>query len=76
MVAEMAARGEEILGHERVEAWNEYLHVTNGQPECRYEETEPWAWSRLQVRLKAIDARASVLGERARGDHDGEDDGA
>lgn len=59
----MAARGEEILGHERVDAWNEYLHDTRGQPEPRYEETEPWAWSRLQVRLKAIDTRASKIAE-------------
>jgi hypothetical protein len=33
-------------------AWKEYLDATHDLPELRYEETEDWAWRRLQRRLK------------------------
>lgn len=33
-------------------AWKEYLEATHDLPELRYEETEDWAWRRLQRKLK------------------------
>jgi hypothetical protein len=54
---------EELLQIEEADAWFEYLeatrHVTSR--EKRYQEVEPWAWSRLNVRLKAIRARRMKL---------------
>lgn len=51
----------EILSLERTDAWYEYLHDTRGQSDHRYAKVEPWAWARLQQRLKAIRARESKL---------------
>lgn len=41
-------------------AWDEYLETTRFQAAFRYEELEPWAWRRLQTRLKAVEARLSA----------------
>lgn len=41
--------------------WREYLDATRGQPEPRYGEVEPWAWNRLQTKLRAIDVRRRAL---------------
>jgi hypothetical protein len=52
---------EELLLIEEADAWFEYLEATRGQSETRYAELEPWAWSRLNQRLRAIRARRSRL---------------
>jgi hypothetical protein len=39
------------------DAWFEYLAVTHELEDPRYREVEPWAWAKLQQRLRAIDAR-------------------
>jgi hypothetical protein len=52
---------EELLMIEEAEAWFAYLEVTRSQSESRYREIEPWAWSRLSQRLRAIKARRARL---------------
>jgi hypothetical protein len=56
-----AREAEELLLIEEADAWFEYLEATRGQSETRYGELEPWAWSRLNQRLRAIRARRSRL---------------
>ena len=51
----------ELLLIEEADAWFEYLESTRGQAENRYHEVEPWAWSRLTQRLRAIAARRAKL---------------
>ncbi len=51
----------ELLLIEEADAWFEYLEATRGQSASRYEEVEPWAWSRLTQRLRAIRARRATL---------------
>ncbi len=51
----------ELLMIEEADAWFEYLESTRGQTETRYAEVEPWAWSRLAQRLRAIRARRARL---------------
>lgn len=53
-----------VLAIEEADAWFEYLEATRGQPTARYEEVEPWAWTRLGARLKTIHARRQVLLEQ------------
>ena len=56
-------QAEELLHIEEADAWFEYLEATRtvaGRAE-RYEEVEPWAWARLNVRLRAIRARRAKL---------------
>ena len=52
---------EELLLIEEADAWFEYLEATRSQSETRYHEIEPWAWSRLKQRLRAIKARRERL---------------
>ena len=52
---------EELLMIEEADAWFEYLEVTRGQTAVRYVEIEPWAWSRLNQRLRALKARRARL---------------
>ena len=52
---------EELLMIEEADAWFEYLEATRGQTALRYLEIEPWAWSRLNQRLRAIKARRARL---------------
>jgi hypothetical protein len=52
---------EELLQIEEADSWFEYLEATRGQTAVRYAEIEPWAWSRLNQRLRAIKARRSRL---------------
>ena len=52
---------EELLLIEEADAWFEYLEATRSQSEGRYHEIEPWAWSRLMQRLRAINARRTRL---------------
>jgi hypothetical protein len=51
----------ELLEIEEADAWFEYLEATRAQAETRYGEVEPWAWARLNQRLRAIRARRSRL---------------
>jgi hypothetical protein len=51
----------ELLLIEEADAWFEYLDATRGQSALRYVEIEPWAWSRLAQRLRAIKARRGKL---------------
>ena len=52
---------EELLQIEEADAWFEYLEATRDQSRVRYQEIEPWAWSRLTQRLRAISARRARL---------------
>jgi hypothetical protein len=52
---------EELLQIEEADAWFEYLEATRNQSESRYGEVEPWAWARLNQRLRAIRARRARL---------------
>ena len=51
----------ELLLIEEADAWFEYLEATRGQSPTRYLELEPWAWSRLSQRLRAIRTRRAKL---------------
>lgn len=52
---------EELLQIEEADAWFEYLEATRAQSETRYAEVEPWAWARLNQRLRAVRARRARL---------------
>jgi hypothetical protein len=52
---------EELLQIEEADAWLEYLEATRNQAATRYMEIEPWAWARLNQRLRAIRARRARL---------------
>jgi hypothetical protein len=56
-----ARQAEELLLIEEADAWFEYLEATRAQNATRYAELEPWAWSRLRQRLRAIKARRAKL---------------
>jgi hypothetical protein len=51
----------ELLLIEEADAWFEYLEATRGQTEVRYQEIEPWAWSRLNQRVRVIRTRRARL---------------
>jgi hypothetical protein len=51
----------ELLMIEEADAWFEYLEAIRGQSELRYGEVEPWAWARLNQRLRAIRARRARI---------------
>jgi hypothetical protein len=51
----------EVLLIEEADAWFEYADATKSQQGTRYAEIEPWAWSRLQQRLRAVRLRRSRL---------------
>jgi hypothetical protein len=53
--------GKELLQAEEAEAWFEYLEATRSQTARRYDEVEPWAWVRLNQRLRAVRARRARL---------------
>jgi len=59
----MAATREahELLLIEEADAWFEYLEATRAQSALRYREVEPWAWARLNQRLRAVRARRAKL---------------
>ncbi len=52
---------EELLLIEEADAWFEYLEATRNQTEARYGELEPWAWARLNQRLRTIRTRRAKL---------------
>ena len=51
----------ELLLIEEADAWFEYLEATRNQTAVRYGEIEPWAWARLNQRLRAIRTKRSKL---------------
>jgi hypothetical protein len=51
----------ELLLIEEADAWFEYADATRTETGSRYAEIEPWAWARLQQRLRAIRARRAKL---------------
>ena len=51
----------ELLLIEEADAWFEYLEATRNQTATRYREVEPWAWARLQQRMRAIKTRRAKL---------------
>jgi hypothetical protein len=51
----------ELLMIEEADAWFEYADATKTELGARYAEIEPWAWARLQNRLRAIRARRARL---------------
>jgi hypothetical protein len=51
----------ELLLIEEADAWFEYADATKAQRGGRYAEIEPWAWARLQQRLRAVRARRAGL---------------
>jgi hypothetical protein len=59
----MVARREadELLLIEEADAWFEYLEATRGQSAVRYRELEPWAWARLNQRLRAVRTKRAKL---------------
>ena len=57
----LTREAEELLLIEEADAWFEYLEATRAQSAVRYREVEPWAWARLQQRMRAITARRTKL---------------
>ena len=51
----------ELLLIEEADAWFEYLETTRGQTATRYAEVEPWAWARLNQRLKVLSVQRRNL---------------
>jgi hypothetical protein len=51
----------ELLLIEEADAWFEYADATKAQAGTRYAEIEPWAWARLQQRLRMVRVRRSRL---------------
>ncbi len=51
----------ELLWIEEADAWFEYADATRGEAGERYAEIEPWAWSRLQQRLRGLALRRARL---------------
>lgn len=51
----------ELLLIEEADAWFEYLEATRSQTAARYQEVEPWAWARLNQRLRGIRTRRAKL---------------
>jgi hypothetical protein len=50
----------EELAIEEADAWFEYLESTQAEVVTgRYDEVEPWAWSRLKQRLRAVERKRS-----------------
>jgi hypothetical protein len=51
----------ELLLIEEADAWFEYADATKDQSGSDYVEIEPWAWARLQQRLRVVRSRRSRL---------------
>src|SRR5207237_3547312 len=52
---------EELLLIEEADAWFEYLEATRNQTAHRYREVEPWAWARLNQRLRTVRTKRAKL---------------
>ena len=59
--AQSIRQAHELLEIEEADAWFEYLEATRNQSPTRYRELEPWAWARLNQRLRALRARRAKL---------------
>ena len=55
----------ELLLIEEADAWFEYADATKDQAGIRYAEIEPWAWARLQQRLRDRARRRARLAAEA-----------
>jgi hypothetical protein len=52
----------EVLAIEEADAWFEYLEATRSHGSSgRYDEVEPWAWARLNQRLRTVASRRDKL---------------
>jgi hypothetical protein len=51
----------ELLLIEEADAWFEYADATRTETGSRYAEIEPWAWARLQQRLRIVRTRRARL---------------
>jgi len=51
----------ELLMIEEADAWFEYLEATREKSPNRYDELEPWAWARLNQRLRLVRRRRAKL---------------
>ena len=51
----------ELLLIEEADAWFEYADATKTESGSRYAEIEPWAWARLQQRLRAVRTRRARI---------------
>jgi len=51
----------ELLWIEEADAWFEYADATRSELGSRYAEIEPWAWARLQQRLRSVAVRRARL---------------
>jgi hypothetical protein len=51
----------ELLLIEEADAWFEYADATKTENGSRYAEIEPWAWARLQQRLRSVRNRRSRI---------------
>jgi hypothetical protein len=51
----------ELLLIEEADAWFEYADATKTEAGSRYAEIEPWAWARLQQRLRIVRTRRSRI---------------
>ena len=51
----------ELLLIEEADAWFEYADATKTELGSRYAEIEPWAWARLQQRLRIVRTRRARL---------------
>ncbi|MBD0289944.1 MAG: hypothetical protein ICV74_01710 [Thermoleophilia bacterium] len=50
----------EAVAIEEADAWFEYLEAVRAEA-ARYDEVEPWAWSRLRQRLRGVDVARARL---------------
>ena len=51
----------ELLLIEEADAWFEYADATKTEAGSRYAEIEPWAWARLQQRLRIVRTRRARI---------------
>jgi hypothetical protein len=51
----------ELLLIEEADAWFEYADATKTENGSRYAEIEPWAWARLQQRLRIVRTRRARI---------------
>ena len=51
----------ELLLIEEADAWFEYADATKTENGSRYAEIEPWAWARLQQRLRTVRTRRTRM---------------
>lgn len=62
MEADKSSTFDEEFALEEADAWFEYLEATQAQARTiRYAEVEPWAWARLNQRLRAVERKREAL---------------